>query len=65
MNNHKNGHFNDGPPKVNAVLIIDHRSGKTSLLKVVFEKVSPHETYYFDTTSKIETKRKTFNSIFD
>ena len=32
-------------------------SGKTSIRKVVFEKMSPHETIFIESTTKIEKKK--------
>jgi Ras-related GTP-binding protein C/D len=42
----------DDTPKV--LLVGPSRAGKTSILKVVFQKMSPHETLFFETTPKME-----------
>jgi len=42
----------DDTPKV--LLCGPHRGGKTSILKVVFQKMSPHETLFLETTPKVE-----------
>jgi Ras-related GTP-binding protein C/D len=42
----------DDMPRV--LLCGPHRAGKTSILKVVFQKMSPHETLFLETTPKIE-----------
>lgn len=42
----------DDTPKV--LLCGPHRAGKTSILKVVFQKMSPHETLFLETTPKPE-----------
>jgi len=44
----------DDAPKV--LLCGPHRGGKTSILKVVFQKMSPHETLFLETTPKVEAK---------
>eukprot|EP00758_Cryptobia_borreli_P018449 Tbor_TRINITY_DN687_c0_g1::TRINITY_DN687_c0_g1_i1::g.1587::m.1587/K16186/RRAGC_D; Ras-related GTP-binding protein C/D len=46
--------FGTGLPKV--LLMGLRRSGKSSIRKVVFEKVPPHETTFIPTTTKIETE---------
>lgn len=35
------------------------KSGKTSILNVVFQKMSPHETIFIQSTKQIETFCKT------
>eukprot|EP00419_Tripos_fusus_P007799 CAMPEP_0172673558 /NCGR_PEP_ID=MMETSP1074-20121228/12218_1 /TAXON_ID=2916 /ORGANISM="Ceratium fusus, Strain PA161109" /LENGTH=335 /DNA_ID=CAMNT_0013490873 /DNA_START=47 /DNA_END=1054 /DNA_ORIENTATION=- len=42
----------DSTPTV--LLCGPHRGGKTSILKVVFQKMSPHETLFLETTPKVE-----------
>mmetsp|Transcript_22324 Transcript_22324/g.64332 ORF Transcript_22324/g.64332 Transcript_22324/m.64332 type:complete len:332 (-) Transcript_22324:166-1161(-) len=42
----------DETPKV--LLCGPHRGGKTSILKVVFQKMSPHETLFLETTQKVD-----------
>jgi Ras-related GTP-binding protein C/D len=40
------------------------RSGKTSILKVIFQRMGPQYTMMLDPTLKIETIQKTFGSYF-
>eukprot|EP00927_Polykrikos_kofoidii_P007543 TRINITY_DN13104_c0_g1_i1.p1 TRINITY_DN13104_c0_g1~~TRINITY_DN13104_c0_g1_i1.p1 ORF type:complete len:351 (-),score=69.74 TRINITY_DN13104_c0_g1_i1:62-1114(-) len=42
----------DDAPKV--LLCGPHKAGKTSILKVVFQKMSPHETLFLETTPKVD-----------
>lgn len=42
--------LNDDAPKV--LVCGPSRSGKTSILKVVFQKLSPHETLFLESTPK-------------
>jgi len=45
---------NETDPSKYVLLCGPHRSGKTSILKVVFQKMSPHETLFFEPTQKVE-----------
>ncbi|CAE8596912.1 unnamed protein product [Polarella glacialis] len=51
----------DDTPKV--LLVGPHRGGKTSILKVVFQKLSPHETLFLETTPKLELTSISRNSL--
>lgn len=51
----------DDIPKV--VLCGLHRGGKTSILKVVFQKMSPHETLWLESTPKVEVEPVARNSL--
>jgi len=53
--------YNDDTPKV--LLCGPHRGGKTSILKVVFQKMSPHETLFFETTPKVEVTSVARNAL--
>lgn len=52
---------NDDTPKV--LLVGPHRGGKTSILKVVFQKMSPHETLFFETTPRVEVTSVARNAL--
>lgn len=52
--------INDDLPKV--LFCGAHRSGKTSILKVVFLKMSPHETLFLETTPKVDVTQVTRNA---
>ena len=40
------------------------KSGKTSIQRVVFQKMSPHETFFLASTQKVETTSKSFILIY-
>mmetsp|Transcript_109740 Transcript_109740/g.310459 ORF Transcript_109740/g.310459 Transcript_109740/m.310459 type:complete len:330 (+) Transcript_109740:90-1079(+) len=52
---------NDDSPKV--ILCGKGRGGKTSILKVVFQKMSPHETLWLERTPKVEVVSIDRNSL--
>merc|ERR1711988_1203484 len=51
----------DDTPKV--LLCGPHRGGKTSIVKVVFAKMSPHETLFFETTPKVDVTPVARNAL--
>lgn len=51
----------DDTPKV--LLCGPHRGGKTSILKVVFQKMSPHETLFLESTQKAEVTSVNRNAL--
>ena len=52
-----------GEPKPKILLMGPRRSGKSSIQKVVFHKVSPNETLFLESTNKI-VKDNISNSSF-
>lgn len=48
----------DRPQMGYGSLIIDCRSGKTSIRKVVFNKMSPNETLFVESTAKVTKDSK-------
>lgn len=51
----------DDLPKI--LLCGPHRAGKTSILKVVFQKMSPHETLFLESTPKVDILQISRNAL--
>jgi Ras-related GTP-binding protein C/D len=51
----------DDFPKI--LMCGSHRAGKTSILKVVFQKMSPHETLFLEPTPRLETTTISRNTL--